>query len=309
MNKVHISGYGSILYFIYRSTFITLLLPLLVSFRTDGIWIVILGSIIGYFLLSIYLKIAKKNSYDNIIVGIDKKVFKGVGFLLNTMIVLAILYFFILLFTKLTLFTGSEYLRGTPTFLISFLFLFIIVYIGCKDIETVGRASLIFFMISFLLLLVKFSGLWNQLDFSNLLPIFTHKPTSILIGSFKYACIGILPLFLMLLINPKDITPTKKINKKTKWFYLLTSAILLMNIFLILTVLGPELLSLYNYPEVHLLRNIKFLGFMDRLESLLSIQWIIDMIICLSICFIYLKTYFLYYGRKIMRLITSKVSQ
>lgn len=307
MNKVHISGYGSILYFIYRSTFITLLLPFLVSFNTDSIWIVILGSIFGYFLLSFYLKIAQKNKYDNIIVGIDKKVFKGIGFILNTLLAIGILYFFILLFTKLTIFTGTEYLKGTPTILISLLFLFIIIYIGRKDIETVSRASLIFFMVSFILLIVKFSGLWNQLDFSNLLPIFTHKPTSLLVGSLKYASIGILPLFLILLINPKDITPTKRIKQKTKWFYILTSSILFINVLLILTVLGPELLSLYNYPEVHLLRNIKLLGFMDRLEPLLSIQWIIDMVICLSICFIYIKTYFLYYGKKTLRFITSKV--
>ncbi len=307
MNKVHISGYGSMLYFIYRSTFITLLLPFLITCKADAIWIVIIGSILGYFLLSIYLKIAKKNEHKNIIIGIDQFMKKGSGFILNTFIIIGICYFFGLLFTKLIAFTNTQYLRGTPIFFIACLFLFTIIFMGLKGIETISRACLLFLLLSLALLMIKFSGLYNQINFYHLTPIFETKPTHIIIGSVKYAITAVVPLFLLLLVPFHQITPRKKIIKKTKWFYFLTSIILFINIFLILTVLGPRLMLLYRYPEFHLLRNVKLLGFMNKLESILSIQWIIDMIICLSLCFVYIKTYILYYGKKIVSIFTAKV--
>lgn len=309
MNKIHISGYGSMLYFIYRSTFITLLLPFLIHFQSDAIWVAIIGSILGYFLLWGYLKIAKHNKYDNIIVAIDSILKKGIGFVCNTFIMICILSFFILLFSKLVTFTNIQYLKETPTFLIALLFLFTVLFIGLKGIETISRASLLFFLLSLFLLFIKFSGLWNQINLQNLTPILVHNKIDILLGSVKYAFTGIVPLFLLLLTNFQNITPHKNIIKKTKWFYFLTSIILFINIFLILTVLGPRLILLYHYPEFHLLRNVKLLGFMNKLESILSIQWIIDMLICLSLCFTYIKTYLQFYTKKIVHLFIAKVSQ
>ena len=44
--------------------------------------------------------------------------------------------------------------------------------------------------------------------------------------------------------------------------------------FLVMSVFGVELATLYQYPEFQILRRVSLGGFIERVESTLSIQWI-----------------------------------
>lgn len=308
MNKVHILGFESLLYFIYRSTFITLSLPLLTSFKQDAILVCLIGSIIGFFLFTILLTILKKNTYDNIIIFIDKFFPKYISLFINISLLLIFILLGFLLFSRLIDFTHAQYLRDTPIIMIIFLFIGTILYLVSKDFETISKASLLLFMISFTFLLLKGLGLWNQVNIQNIMPLFKSHPNSILIGSLKYASITTLPLFLLLLVSNKNIIPNHNLYKKAKRFYLFTSILLFINMFFILTILGPNLLSIYTYPEFHLLKNVKILGFIDKIESILSISWILDMTICITLCFMYVKNGLLYYLKKLFPHLYNKIN-
>ena len=59
--------------------------------------------------------------------------------------------------------------------------------------------------------------------------------------------------------------------------YTLINLTLFCILFFTLTVFGVELANLYQYPEFHLLKRVSIGGFVQRIESTLSIQWIFDL--------------------------------
>lgn len=307
MNKIHITGYGSMMYFICRSTFITLLLPFLIRFKQDGLVVCLLGSILGFLILQIFLFFLKKNKEEDIIVYIDKKLPFGIGIVLNILITVAILFFGFLILSKLIDFTHIQYLRDLPMIILYILFLGMLLFLAHKSFETISKACFIFLLLSLLMLFIKGIGLWGQIDITNIAPLFTHSFFEISKASISYALITTLPLILLLLVDKKNIEPQKDLYKKIKWIYVIISTILFLHFLLIITVLGPNLIALYSYPEFHLLSNVKILGFIDKLESFLSVQWIIDMMICISLCFIYAKTYAIYYVKKLFPKFYNKI--
>lgn len=295
MNKIHITGYSSMIYFIYRSTFLTISLPMLLEHQGDSLLICLLGSILGFFLFSFYLVCFQKNKEKNIIVWIDKKWRHKIGFYMNTFLTMIIFLFGIFLLYHLIQFIQFEYLKNTSLFIIYILILGTVFFMASKDFDTISRASFIFLLISILFYFIKIFGLFDSIQIQNIKPIFKSDIPSLFIDSIRYAFYTTFPLFLLLLVSKDDIIPKHNIKKKAIWVYLFTSIALFLQLFLIIGVMGTHTLSIYTYPEFHLLSNVNILGFIDRLESILSIQWIIDMILCISLCFIYIKVYLLYY--------------
>lgn len=295
MNKIHVTGYSAMIYFIYRSTFLTVSLPMLLHHQGDGFLICLLGSIFGFFIFLGYLHFLKKNKEDNIIVWIDKKWKYKIGFCINTFLIIPILLFSFFLLHNLIHFIQFEYLKNTPIFLIYLLILGTLLFIGLKDFDTISRASFIFLLISILFYFIKIFGLLDSIQIQNIKPIFREDIISLLASSIQYAIYTTLPLFLLLLVSKNNIEPQKNIIKKTKLVYVITSIALFVQLFFVLTVMGTHTLSIYTYPEFHLLSNVNILGFIERLGSILSIQWIIDMILCIALCFIYVKVYLLHY--------------
>lgn len=308
MNKIHITGFGSMLYFIVRSTFMIVLLPFLLPYKQDSLLICIIGSIIGYLLFTVILRLWKKNQEPDIIHYFDKKLPTGINFIVNLGITIVLFALGWLILTRLIDFTHVQYLKEMSIFLIGLLYIGTIVYLASKDFETISKASLIFLLLSFFLLLIKVIGLIGQVHLENLFPLWNHSLWEIGKASIVYAVITTIPLFLLLLVERKQIEPQKGLQKKIKGMYIFTAAILFLHIFLILTVLGPHLMEIYHYPEFHLLSNVKILGFIDKLESILSIQWIIDMVICITLCFIYAKTFLFYYIKNLFPKFYNKVN-
>lgn len=295
MNKIHVTGYSAIIYFIYRSTFLTISLPMLLHYQGDSLLICLLGSILGFFVFLGYLHLLKINKENNIIVWIDKKWKYKIGFCMNTFLVILILLFGFFLLHNLIHFIQFEYLKNTPIFLIYLLIFSTLFFIGLKDFDTISRASFIFLLISILFYFIKIFGLLGSIQIQNIKPIFKENIVALLISSIRYAIYTTLPLFLLLLVSKNNIEPQKNIIKKTKWVYIITSIALFIQLFFVLTVMGTHTLSIYTYPEFHLLSNVNILGFIERLSPILSIQWIIDMILCIALCFIYVKVYFFHY--------------
>lgn len=309
MNKIHITGYSALLYFIYRSTFLTISLPMLLPFHGDSLLICLFGSILGFFLFLGYLYLFEKKQENSIIVWIHKKGKGKLGFFINTFLMILILLFSFFLLHNLIDFIQFEYLQNTPTFLLYFLIFGTVLFLGFQDFDTISRASFIFLLISIFFYFIKIIGLFDSVQIQNIKPIFQKDIFSLFFSSIRYAIYTTLPLFLLLLVSKENIIPKKNVIKKTKWVYIITSLALFIQLFLILTVMGSHMLSIYVYPEFHLLSNVRILGFLDRLGPILSIQWIIDMVLCIALCFIYAKSYFFHYFSLTFPKIYNKINR
>ena len=54
-------------------------------------------------------------------------------------------------------------------------------------------------------------------------------------------------------------------------------------------ILGIELTNLYQYPEYHILKTINIANFFQRVESVLSVQWIFDAVMSIVLCIYFVK--------------------
>lgn len=309
MNKIHIFSYQTMLYFLCRSSFLAFLLPLLIKYKSDMIIVSILGSIISYILFSIIITMFYKQKKDNIIEKTDNINPKIIGKIINIIFALTFLYLSLILITKLGNFIKVEYLENTSIFLIYILIILTIVFLSHKDLETISKSSTILFFISICLFIFKCIILLKHIDFTYIMPLFTNKPLSIIKGSLLYAVFINVPTILLFLIPQNEIYPKKNVINKIKKMYAFILIVIFFHTFLILTVLGPSLSSIYIYPEFHLLTNVKVLGFLEKIEAIVSIIWLADFLLTISICLIYVKTTIIYYLKKLNPKFYNKINK
>ena len=96
-------------------------------------------------------------------------------------------------------------------------------------------------------------------------PVMTSKINNILLGSLSFAITMTLPIVLI---------PNFKKYYKPK-FYLYSAIILFIIIICTFGNLGVEMSALYRYPEYIVLKRISALNFIDNVENILFIIWII----------------------------------
>ncbi len=74
-------------------------------------------------------------------------------------------------------------------------------------------------------------------------------------------------------------------------FYIISILfILLISVFTI-GVLGQYLASFYQYPEYILLKKVNLFGFIDRIENILSIGWILSTYATLTLIIYYISNF------------------
>lgn len=284
-NKIELFEMQTLLYFIMKAGFISVVINSLTDIaKVDSYICVILGSIIGFFILLIYIKILNvnpnKNIYENIMALLGKKI----GYLFNTIIIIILISFSTILYYNIINFMGSKYLYYTPNAIISLAFIIPIIYLIKYDIKVIVRCSIIIFFITIVLYFLSILGLLNQMKFHNLLPFMANGSSSIIKGTIVYICYVVFPIFTLLVIPKRDINNSSNYSRKLIKGYIFISILLVISEVSLISVLGSNLASLYKYPAYHLLRRIGLGGFIQRVESILAIQWILS--IFLAICFI-----------------------
>lgn len=269
---------SSFSYFIMRCAFIGISMNnLILITQQDSCISILLGFVIGFIPLFLFLSIMDYRRDYNFSELINHLFGKTLGKCINIILSLFLILLSIIIFWDLTNLITSQYLSKTPAFVVGIVFFIPTVYLLLKGIAVIGKSSTILFFISLILFLIPFFGLFFQVKFSHLFPILNQGVTPILKGTHQYIANNILPLFLILAI-PKDmIKDQKKFNKNMILSYTLINLTLFCILFFTLTVFGVELANLYQYPEFHLLKRVSIGGFVQRIESTLSIQWIFDL--------------------------------
>lgn len=290
-NKLETFEMNAILYFIMRAGFIGITVNAMVTVSgIDSYLCPILGTIIGLFILTLYIKIVEinpdKNIYENIIDIFGKKI----GKLIDCLIIIFIASLTVILYYDIINFIGSEYLYFTPSFAIAISLVIPIVYLLIHDLKVIARASIILFFMSFILYLLSILGLLNQVRPSNMLPILSNGFSPVIKGTLIYISYVVLPIFILTIIPKNHMRQEKVYNKKIKIYFLFISILLIISSSILIAVLGIDLAQLYQYPDYHLLRRITLGGFIQRVESLLAIQWVLCIYFMVVLCCFNIKT-------------------
>ncbi len=253
-----IFGYKTFLNFSFKNTIFSLLL----------------GTIMGLSLLHIYFFLFKK---------IDiKKIFKNkiIKIILVTLLSILISY-------CIYRFTSSIhyiYLNKSNLLLITFTLLFLFLYTFYLDSFILSRTLEILLYIFVFFIIIKGIGLIPYVDISYLLPITSNNYQNIIVSACLFAILTSSVLFLLYIFYNDELEK----NKLKYYFtisYILSCLFILINYIFIIGILGNPLANIYVYPEVMILKNINFYHFIERVDYILAMEYLIAIYALLSILF------------------------
>lgn len=283
MNKITKTQIGSLTYFIVRAYFIGITFNNLINISKQDSYIsIILGFILGFIpLLFIYyifnyepsLSLPEKN----------KKLFGNIlGTIINIFLILFTFLIVLFIFGNLVTFIFSQYLNKTPTLVISIVFIVAIIYVLSHGISNICKTAVILLFFSVILYIISISGLIGKISINNLKPFIEFGYMPIIKASYSYIAYNVLPLYLLLII-PKDNIKDKHFFKSIIIFYIIASFILISILLATMGIFGLKLSYLYEYPEFQVLKYVSFIGLSARIEGILIIQWIFDLLIFIII--------------------------
>ena len=177
----------------------------------------------------------------------------------------------------------SQFLYHTPILISMILLTSLIVYNNTKGINVMSKVSFILIVINMLLFSTSFLSQLGSIKFDNFLPLLKEDIHGFIPTTIKIISINTLPLFITLVIPKQDITKSDKYNKIVIIAYLIGSLIAFLTTIQTYGVLGKYLVKIFEYPEYIILKKIKLFGFIERVENIISSEWIIGSFIYISL--------------------------
>ena len=126
--------------------------------------------------------------------------------------------------------------------------------------------------------LFDFMSLIGEVKLDNLLPIFIVSKKDIFISSITFAFYFTIPLTNLFSLNLNQIDDK---NKFKKYYYLgitLSFIIAILSIFTTICLSGTKINELFDYPIYTTLKRIKLFSFLDSLENVSIMLWILFII-------------------------------
>ena len=265
-------------------------LNLLIKVAEEDAWIAaIIGTILGFIPFYIFTSLSTLYPDKNIFEILETTCGKTLGKLITTILTLFAISFVLLCFWNLTNLISSQYLYKTPQLFVYIIFAIPIIYILSKGIRVFLRSIIIIFFITVSLYLVVLISLVPQSHFINLYPILKDGISPVIHASFGLIAYCISPLFFLGAIPLHYYEDQKNYKKYMVISYIITSISIIIIPFLIVSIFGIELASLYQYPEFQILRRVSIGGFIERVESSLSVHWIFELLILITMGMYFIK--------------------
>ena len=210
------------------------------------------------------------------------------GKLLNILLIVVAI-FILFLSSWLTIdFMISQFLTRTSYYFIAIIFFSIITYAINKGIETMSRSIFILFIITVPLMVVLWCFLIPYVDLNNLKPYIDVGYNRIIKSSVIYLTYTTLPVLYIL--DLKHITSdTNNFERKLIISYVMSSFIVFVFLFLIISVYSIDLAEIFTYPVYSLFKKVQVLGFIERIENFAAVQIIVAFYIEATYLIYYLK--------------------
>ncbi len=277
--EIKISQFCAMIFIIISSCFMGILDSSLVNISGIDCWMVpLIGMITGLPILLLYLYIYSYKKELNINQLLTHLFGNKIGKFISFLLLLFCISFTMITFWNLTNFVASQYLYNTPNWFIDILFIITTFYFFNKNERTIYRSTLMLSYIAIILFLIGSTNLTGKIQIINFKPFLNDGVTPVFKCLINYITYTTIPIFL-LLITPKNKIDYKNINKSIIITYFLSHISIFITLFTLIGVFGIDLASLYQYPLYHLLKRVFIGGFIERLENVLSIGWIIILFI------------------------------
>ncbi len=289
--------YSTLLFFLLNSFLMNVgYHTFLVNRNVDCLIDVLLGGVLILIFCS-FLFYFQRKTKESLLSYMNHHFTKGKRILFLLFFFLIIGFCMIYTFHTLSSFIHYFVLKDIPIVVITATLIITILYTASKGIPTIGKLSEILFYFYLFLFLIGMIGVISSLDITSLKPFFTSSTTNHIETTFTYFFGSIIPLFLLLEIANNQIIKEKK-KKKLPYILLLVSILLTFTqLLFIISTLGIRLANIYEFPDMVLYKKISFLNLLERVETILAFQNLLN-----SFFFLVLGTYLL----KEILLLTTK---
>ena len=187
-------------------------------------------------------------------------------------------------------FITSQLLYHTPMIVIAIFLISLSTYHISKGIDSICRVNFLLTIFNFFLFLISLLSLIKSISLDNYLPLLKTNSNNILLTSIKLMVNNTLPLMIILCIPRNKSMHPDKYSKDIFKTYLISSLISFIMIFALYGILGPYLINIFEYPEYMVLKKVTILGFLERIENIVSNQWLIGGYLYLTIIIYYLSS-------------------
>ncbi|MED4452094.1 endospore germination permease [Metabacillus fastidiosus] len=258
---------------------------ILVSQAKQDAWIsTMLGLGIGLLVIQLYSALG--NLYPNMtLVEYTEKILgKWLG---KTISLLFFIYLMILsasVLRNIGDFITTEFMPETPILAIHILFMSVVIIGTRLGLESVARASEIFFPGVILLFFLIVIAIIPQGNMEQIQPVLENGIKPVLKASTSFIIFPFLELIVFLMIFP-FLNQKKDFRKAVSIGAFMGGIVIFIIVALSILVLGPATTERYIYSTYLLSKQINVGDFLTRIEAVLATIWVFSIFIKLTICF------------------------
>lgn len=274
-NKINCLQYSTMLILIMVSSFMGIGVYSLVRAAGIDAYITILfGVVVGIPALLLFLYIASYEPNLSFPEKMEALYGKKFGKIITMISAIFIFIFANNYMFNLINFIVSQFLPETPLMIVGFVFAILMIYANHKGIETISRVSLVLLSINTILFVIGFIGLIPSVDIENLKPFLEFGIGRPLQATYYFFTLMIMPIFALLVVPKNKVANPKNFNKSIVFAYIISILFIFGFCIITLGILGIHLASIYQYPEYMILKHVNLFGFLDRIENIVTAQWI-----------------------------------
>ncbi|WP_408008107.1 endospore germination permease [Pseudalkalibacillus sp. A8] len=153
----------------------------------------------------------------------------------------------------------------------------VIVIMGVRlGLETFTRSAEIFIVFFFILFFILVVFITPQIKLENLQPVFEAETKPLITAVIYYIEFSTITGVVLLMIFPAFVNQPKVASKSFLIGYWIGSVVMVVIIFLAISVLGSVITASYHYPSYALAKKINVGNFVQRIEAVLAIMWILS---------------------------------
>lgn len=259
-------------YFMFRASFIGITTNTLIRNSKQNSWIsLIISGIFSFIYILIIYFLANNQKKINIISKNKKHISKFETFI-KYIICIPIFLLTIIIFFNLIDLISIQYLYKTPKIIIGIFLIIPIYYLSKSSNDSFKITVQILFYFSIILYIFSFLGLFSKISVTNVLPM-KLKINSAVISPIAFNTFPLITVFA---------ASKREIDKNFIYGFLLAFFSELVTLFVMISILGIDLIQFFKYPEFFILK-LAFDGIINvRLQNILGIQFILDMIVFTS---------------------------
>ncbi|AXN38548.1 spore gernimation protein [Peribacillus butanolivorans] len=254
-------------------------------------WIAaVIGTGIGLLLVALYIAVGRMFPTKTL-VEINETLFgKWLGKAVSLTFILFTLYSTVQLLFYVGSFLTTQIMPDTPIEAIHILFACILIMGVRLGLEPLARSAELLFPIFVFLFIVLVTSIFLppvQFKFENIQPVFETGIKPMIHAVFLFTSIFSLPLIVLLMVFPVSVNQPKAAEKNFFIGILIGGICLIIIIALNILVLGADSSARQTFPSYLLARKLNVGDFLQRIEAIMAIMWIIT---------IYFKMAFYFYA-------------